>query len=68
MAQEAIVLKINGLESFKGFLLAHGITEGTVFSFNYSPSYSGLVSLSIGNRMVSMRKKEFEQIEWEWKK
>jgi Fe2+ transport system protein FeoA len=67
-SQIAIITNIKGEQSFKSFLLSHGIVTGTVFSFNYSPKYSGLVNITMNNRMISIRKNEFNQIEWQWKK
>ena len=64
---KAVITKIGGPSSLKSFLLSQGIVEGVEFEFNYSPVYSGLVNLSIDNRMISMRKNDFNQIEWEWK-
>lgn len=64
----ATIVDIRGEQDFKAFLLSQGIAVGTHFSFNYSPSFSGLVSITINNRMISLRKKEFDQIEWQWKK
>ncbi|MGB0525983.1 MAG: FeoA domain-containing protein [Flammeovirgaceae bacterium] len=67
-SQLAVVVNINGKPSFKSLLLSHGIVEGTAFAFNYSPKYSGLVNITINNRMISIRANEFQQIDWEWKK
>lgn len=64
----AIVTHINGNASFQAFLLSQGIAVGSTFYLNYSPAFSGLVNITIGNRMVSMRQNEFQQIEWQWKK
>jgi len=59
-----IIVAINGSDEFKAFLLAHNITIGSVFSLNYSPSFSSLVNMTIMGKMLSLRKTEFQKIEW----
>ncbi len=60
----AKVTNIKGDDAFKVFLLAYNIRVGTIFHIDYSPQLFKLVNLSIGNRMLSLRKTDFEKIEW----
>ncbi len=62
---EGIIVKINGTDAFKAFLLAHNITIGTPFKMNYSPSFSQLINLTVLGKMISIRKEQFNKIEWE---
>jgi len=60
----AIVVGIDGSLELRAFLLANGISIGTVFSMNYSPSFTHLINLTIGSKMMSLRMDDFNQIEW----
>ena len=62
--QRAIVTYINGTRELKAYLLHNGLTVGSVFYMNYSPSYSGLVSITLNGKMLSLRKGQFSKIEW----
>ncbi len=62
--ERAIVIGINGSEELRAFLLANGISIGTVFSMNYSPAFTRLINLSIGTKMISLRMDDFWEIEW----
>jgi hypothetical protein len=58
------IININGDESFKVFLLGYNLTVGTVFKFEYSPSYSKLVNLFVLQKNVCLRKEDFKNIEY----
>lgn len=60
--EKRIIIDIEGTSDFRLFLLTHNITIGTVFSFNYSPRFSKLISISLNERIVSIRKVEFDNI------
>ena len=60
----AIVIGIDGSLELRAFLLANGISIGTVFSVNYSPSFTHLINLTIGSKMMSLRMDDFTKIEW----
>ncbi|MGB1248372.1 MAG: hypothetical protein ACPG4Z_05770 [Chitinophagales bacterium] len=62
--ERALIMYIDGTDKFKQFLLANGLAIGTVFRYNYSPGYAGLVNLSVGNRILSLRENDFAAIEW----
>lgn len=62
--EKGIITAIKGSDQFKSFLLAHNVSVGTNFTVNYSPSFSQLVNLTVSNKMISLRKKEFQEIEW----
>jgi len=62
---KGLVLKVNGSDQLKAFLLSHNITIGAVFNLNYSPTFSQLVNLTVADKMLSLRKQEFNQIEWQ---
>lgn len=62
--ERAIVIKLDGRTELNQFLLIHGITIGTVFTMNYSPRYSGLVNLTVGGKMISIRKEDFRTMDW----
>lgn len=46
------------------YLLTYGITIGSVFIKNYSPSYADLVNITVGGKMLSIRKSDFKTLEW----
>jgi len=62
--ERAIVIKLDGSNELNQFLLIHGITVGTVFTMNYSPRYSGLMNLTVGGKMISIRKNDFKTMDW----
>lgn len=62
--ERAIVIQLDGKPELNQFLLIHGITIGTVFIMNYSPRYSGLVNLTVGGKMISLRKKDYQTMDW----
>lgn len=61
--ERAIITQINGRKEFRTYLLNNGITIGTIIYKNYSPSYTGLLSMTINGKMLSLRSKDFEKIE-----
>jgi len=60
-----IVVKIDGNILFQNYLLAYGITVGSVLVKNYSPSYASLVNLTIGGKLISLRRRDFRKIQFE---
>lgn len=62
--ERAIVIKLSGSNELNQFLLIHGITIGTVFIMNYSPRYSGLVNITVGGKMISLRHRDFRTMDW----
>lgn len=66
MTQEVkgFVISINGSDSFKAFLMTYNVTIGTIFTLSYSAPFFHLVNLTIGNQMLSLRKSEFQNVEW----
>lgn len=62
--ERAIVVQLDGRPELNQFLLIHGITIGTVFIMNYSPRYSGLVNLTVGGKMISLRKRDYQTMDW----
>jgi len=62
--ERAIITQINGNNALRAYLLHNGITIGTIFYKNYSPSYAGLISLTVNGKMLSLRKNDFENIAW----
>lgn len=61
--ERAIITQINGNKTFRSYLLNNGITIGTIIYKNYSPSYTSLISLTINGKMISLRNKDFDNIE-----
>jgi len=59
----AIVTQINGSLEFRAYLLHCGISIGTILYQNYSPTYTGLVSITVNGKMLSLRKADFENLE-----
>ncbi|NNE25723.1 MAG: ferrous iron transport protein A [Saprospiraceae bacterium] len=62
--QHARVIKIKGSDNYQLFLLSLGLKTGTRFTYNYSPGFTKLVNISIGGKMVALRRSEFELIEF----
>jgi len=63
--ERAIVIAIGGNMEFQNFLLAHGISLGTVITKNYSPGFSKLINFSVSGKMLSLRKEDFALIEYQ---
>lgn len=63
IGERAIVVAINGEISFRKYLLTNGISLGTVVTKNYSPNYSRLINFSVGSKMLSLRSKDFDQLD-----
>lgn len=59
-----IITKIDGEDSFKTFLLGHNIAIGTMFTFAYTSKFSGLVNLVVCDKILSIRKNDFDNIEF----
>ena len=59
----AIVIEIKGDMEFHKYLLANGISLGTVLTMNYSPNYTKLVNFTVGGKMLSLRASDFESID-----
>lgn len=62
--QRAIVTYIDGSRELKTYLLHIGLTVGSVFFMNYSPEYTGLISITLNGKMLSLRIEQFSKIEW----
>jgi len=62
--ERAIIIDLQGSATLNQYLLVHGITIGTVFSMNYSPSYARLINLTVGGKMISLRSHDFITLEW----
>lgn len=63
VGERAIVVAIDGHIKFRKYLLANGITLGTILTKNYSPTYSKLVNFSVGGKMLSLRASDFLSID-----
>jgi Fe2+ transport system protein FeoA len=59
----AKIVQINGSTDFQAYLLTLGISKGTIIVKNYSPQFSQLTSFSLGAKMISLRKADFDKIE-----
>lgn len=57
--ERAIVVGIRGSRDFRQFLLTNGLSLGTVLTLNFSPAFTKLVNVSIGNRMLCIQKSDF---------
>lgn len=62
--ERAIVTGIEGSLSFQNYMLANGIALGTIVTKNYSPAFSKLINLTVNGKMLSLKNKDFEMIEW----
>ncbi len=60
--ERAVVIEINGSIEFQQYLLANGISLGSILTKNYSPNYAKLVNLTIGGKMLSIRRSDFNQL------
>jgi len=61
--ERAIIIQVNGSSEFQAYLLTLGMTIGTIIIKNYSPSFSKLISFSLGGKMISLKLADFEKIE-----
>lgn len=61
--ERAIVIEIKGDIEFRKYLLANGISLGTVITKNYSPNYTKLVNFTVGGKMLSLRATDFLSID-----
>ena len=59
-----VITKIDGEDSFKTFLLGHNISIGTTFTFAYTAKISGLINIIVCDKILSIRKKDFDNIEY----
>ena len=59
-----MVIAINGSIEFQNYLLANGISLGTILAQNYSPNYTKLMNVSVGCKMLSFRLVDFKMIEF----
>lgn len=64
LENQYLIIAIHGNDAFRSFLLGHNLSIGSKFSLNYSPKYSKLVSLTIRQKVLSLRTEDFEKIEW----
>ena len=58
-----IITNLKGNREFKTFMLGHNLAIGSMFTVNYSPEYSKLVSITIRKKILSLRKEDFKKIE-----
>jgi len=61
--ERAIVIEIKGDMEFRKYLLANGISLGTVITKNYSPYYTKLINFTVGGKMLSLRSTDFQCID-----
>lgn len=61
--ERAIVVAINGSQEIQSYFLANGIALGTIITKNYSPKYAGLINLTLGGKMLSLRTADFDCID-----
>ncbi len=61
--ERAIVIEIKGDIEFRKYLLANGISLGTVITKNYSPDYTKLINFTVGGKMLSLRATDFHSID-----
>lgn len=60
---KAMVTDIGGSREFKNYLIANGISLGSILTKNYSPRFSGLINFTVGGKMLSLRSADFDFIE-----
>ena len=60
---KAMVTDIRGSREFKNYLIANGISVGSIITKNYSPQFAGLINFSVGGKMLSLRATDFNFIE-----
>lgn len=59
----AVIIEIKGPIAFQQYLLANGISLGTVMTKNYSPAYAKLINITVGNKMIGIREADFKHIQ-----
>ena len=59
-----MVVAINGEQAFQNYLLANGFALGSTVVCNYSPAYCQMMNFSLNGKMLSLRKKDVDQIEF----
>jgi len=62
--ERAIIIAIQGSLEFQNYLLANGISLGTILTKNYSPRYSKLINFTVGGKMLSLREMDFSLIDF----
>jgi len=61
--ERAMVIGIQGSIAFQNYLLANSISLGTIITKNYSPPFAKLVSITVGGKILGLRKPDFDQLE-----
>ncbi len=61
--ERCIVIAIQGTKDFQNYLLVNGIALGSVLTKNFSPSFSKLINITVGGKMLSLREADFAQID-----
>ena len=61
--ERAMISQLSFPNEVKRLLLANGLTIGSIVTMNYSPQFSALINLTIGDRMLSVRKADASSIE-----
>jgi len=59
-----MVIAIRGSVAFQNYLLANGISLGTIIIKNYSPHFTKLINFSVGGKMLSLRLADFHLIDF----
>lgn len=62
--ERAIIIDHSCSPAQRDYFLTYGITVGSVFIKNYSPSYADLVNITVGGKMLSIRTSDFKSLEW----
>jgi len=62
--ERAIIIAIQGSLEFQNYLLANGISLGTILTKNYCPGYAKLINFTVGGKMLSMREQDFSLIDF----
>lgn len=62
--ERAIIISIQGDHSFRNYMLTNGLALGSIIHMNYSPSYTELVNITVGGKMMSLRSSDFQKIEF----
>jgi len=61
--ERAMISQLSFPNEVKRLLLANGLTIGSIVTMNYSPTFSALINLTVGDRMLSVRRKDAAAIE-----
>ena len=61
--ERAMVIGIKGSIAFQNYLLTNSISLGTIITKNYSPQFAHLVCFTVGGKMLSLRRQDFDLIE-----